>query len=61
MCFPATTVTDELSPVIWNATNSLIQKYGPELDIVYETKTENVPITLPYKKLIYWNGTVIER
>jgi hypothetical protein len=52
---------DELSPVIWNATNSLIQKYGPELDIVYETKTENVPITLPYKKLIYWNGTVIER
>jgi hypothetical protein len=52
---------DELSPAIWNATNSLIQKYGTKLDIVYETKTESVPITLPYKKLIYWNGTVIVR
>jgi hypothetical protein len=52
---------DALSPVIWNATNSLIQKYGTRLDIVYETKTDNVPITLSYEKLIYWNGTVIER
>jgi hypothetical protein len=52
---------DALSPVIWNASNSLIQKYGTKLDIVYETKTDSVPVTLPYKKLIYWNGTVIER
>jgi hypothetical protein len=52
---------DSLSPVIWNATNSLIQKYGTRLDIVYETKTDNVPITLPYTKLIYWNGTTIEK
>lgn len=52
---------DALSPVIWNATKSLIQTYGTRLDIVYETKTGDVPITLPYKKLIYWNGTVIER
>jgi hypothetical protein len=52
---------DALSPVIWNATNSLIQKYGERLDIVYETKTGDKPITLPYEKLIYWNGTVIER
>jgi hypothetical protein len=52
---------DALSPVIWNATTSLIQTYGTRLDIVYETKTDNVPITLPYKKLIYWNGTTIER
>ena len=52
---------DALSPVIWNATNSLIQKYGIKLDIVYETKTDSVPVTLPYKKLIYWNGTVVER
>jgi hypothetical protein len=55
--FPA----DALSPVIWNASNSLIQKYGIHFDIVYETKIDNVPITLPYEKLIYWNGTVIER
>ena len=52
---------DLLSPVIWNATSSLIQKYGTRLDIVYETKTDDVSITLPYEKLIYWNGTVIER
>jgi hypothetical protein len=52
---------DTLSPVIWNATNSLIQKYGTKLDIVYETKTDSVPVTLPYKKLIYWNGTIVEK
>jgi hypothetical protein len=52
---------DALSPVIWNATNSFIQKYGTKLDIVYETKTDSVPVTLPYKRLIYWNGTIIER
>jgi len=54
-------VPDALSPVIWNATNSLIQRYGTRLDIVYETKTDSLPVTLPYKKLIYWNGTVIEK
>ena len=51
---------DALSPVIWNATNGLIQKYGTGLDIVYETKTDDVPIKLPYEKLIYWNGTIVE-
>jgi hypothetical protein len=51
--FPA----DSLSPVIWNASNSLIQKYFSNLDIVYETKIDNVAINLPYEKLIYWNGT----
>ena len=52
---------DALSPVIWNATNQLIQTYGKRLDIVYENKTDNEPIMLPYKRLIYWNGTTIER
>ena len=51
--FPA----DGLSPIIWNASNSLIQKYFFNLDIVYETKIDNVAINLPYEKLIYWNGT----
>jgi hypothetical protein len=55
--FPA----DALSPVIWNASNSLIRKYGINLDIVYETKIDSVPINLPYEKLIYWNGTIIEK
>jgi hypothetical protein len=40
---------------------SLIQKYKTRFDIVCETKTDDVPVTLPYGKLIYWNGTVIER
>jgi hypothetical protein len=55
--FPA----DALSPVIWNASNSLIREYGINLDIVYETKIDDVPINLPYEKLIYWNGTVLEK
>ena len=53
--FPA----DSLSLKIWNDTNSLLAIYGLKLDIVYETKTDAVPINLPYKTLIYWNGTTI--
>jgi hypothetical protein len=52
---------DNLSPVVWNASNSLIQKYGIKLDIVYETKFNNIPVNLPYERLIYWNGTIIEK
>jgi hypothetical protein len=55
--FPA----DALSPVIWNASNSLIKNYGIKIDIVYETKIDHTPINLPYEKLIYWNGTVTEK
>ncbi len=52
---------DPLSPVVWNASNSLIQKYGIKLDIVYETEIDNTPVILPYERLIYWNGTTIEK
>jgi hypothetical protein len=52
---------DALSPVIWNETNNLIRNYGVRLDVVYENKTDDVPVTLPYKELIYWNGSTIER
>lgn len=55
--FPA----DALSPVVWNASNRLIRNYFFNLDIVYMTKIDDVPINLPYEKLIYWNGTLIER
>jgi hypothetical protein len=48
-----------LSPVVWNDANSLLTTYGPRLDIVYETKIDNVPIKLPYDTLIFWNGTTI--
>jgi hypothetical protein len=52
---------DALSPVIWNASTSLIREYGIRLDIVYETKIGDKPINLPYERLIYWNGTIIEK
>jgi hypothetical protein len=52
---------DALSAKVWNDTNSLVQQYGMNLDVVYETKIENIPITLPYSKLIFWNGTTLER
>ncbi len=55
--FPA----DALAPKIWNDTNSLISSYGMKLDIVYETLTDNVPVNLDYDKLIFWNGTIIQR
>jgi hypothetical protein len=53
--------TNALSAKIWNDTNNLAQQYGINLDIVYATKIENIPITLPYSKLIFWNGTTLER
>jgi len=52
---------DALSPIIWNDTVSLLKIYGTRLDIVYETKFDNVPIQLPYDKLIFWNGTTTKR
>jgi hypothetical protein len=52
---------DALSPIIWNDANSLLKTYGTRLDIVYETKFDNVPIQLPYDQLIFWNGTTISK
>ena len=52
---------DALAPRIWNDTNSLLATYGLKLDVVYETLTQGHPVELPYDKLIYWNGTVIEK
>lgn len=48
---------DTLSPIIWNDTNNLLATYSMKLDIVYATKTDDLPINLPYKTLIFWNGT----
>lgn len=50
---------DNLSATIWTDTNNLLANYGMKLDIVYETRTDNIPIYLPYKTLIFWNGTII--
>ena len=51
--------SDALAPVVWNQSNSLIDQNGINLDIVYETLSDNLPVRLMYDKLIYWNGTVI--
>ncbi len=52
---------DELSPQIWNDVNKYIAQYGMNFDIVYETRIDGKPIELPYNKLIYWNGTIIQK
>jgi len=51
---------DALSSLVWNNANSLLANYGYNLDIVYETKLDSEPVTLPYKTLIFWNGTTIQ-
>ena len=52
---------DALSPLIWNDTDSLLKTYGTRLDIVYETKFDDVSIPLHYDRLIFWNGTTISK
>ncbi len=46
---------------LWNDANSLLEQHGMDVDIVFETKLENIPIQLPYRNLIFWNGTTINR
>lgn len=52
---------DALSAKIWNDTNTLLATYGTNLDIVYDNRTDGVPSYLPYKTLIYWNGTSTQK
>jgi hypothetical protein len=47
---------DDLSPQIWNITQILLDKYGFELDIVYDDP--NFPILNKYKTIYYWNQTL---
>ncbi|MCW3997914.1 MAG: hypothetical protein NWF10_05020 [Candidatus Bathyarchaeota archaeon] len=47
---------DELSPQIWNITQDLVDKYGLELDIVYDDPT--FPIKNKYETIYYWNQTL---
>jgi len=46
---------DELSPKIWNNMNELIDKYGLDLDIVYEDS--EFPLEGKYEEIFYWNQT----
>lgn len=53
--------SDGLSAKMWNDANATLTTYGMKLDIVYENRTDDIPINLPYDKLIFWNGTTITR
>jgi len=53
--------SDSFSTKIWNDTSTLLTKYAGKIDIVYEEKTHNAPVDLPYRTLIFWNGTTIQR
>ena len=46
---------DDLSPVIWENMNKLIEKYGLQLDIVYEDARFNFE---KYSKVYSWNATI---
>ena len=46
---------DNLSANIWNNVTSLVNKYKPNLDIIYEDDLQSSVIH--YSKLIFWNGT----
>jgi len=47
---------DEKAPLIWKNMNKLIQKYGLELDIVYND--DKFKIEEKYSKVYFWNATI---
>jgi hypothetical protein len=50
---------DNQSNKIWSDTNSLLGQYKDKLDIIYEDHVgQNNAL---YQKLIFWNGTILER
>ncbi len=46
---------DEVSPIIWENMNKLIEKYGLNLDIVYDDSRFNYQ---DYHELYLWNATI---
>jgi hypothetical protein len=49
--------TDELTPVIGEKIAVLLDKYGSELDIIYDEPQFNY--TEKYSKIFFWNSTII--
>ena len=50
---------DNQSSKIWSDANSLLEQYKDKLDIIYEDHVgQNGAL---YEKLIFWNGTILER
>jgi hypothetical protein len=48
---------DDKSALIWNNTQTLLNKYGLGLDIIYEDPA--FPIGGNYSKVYYWNQTIV--
>jgi len=47
---------DDKSPIIWNATQTLLRQYGSRLDIIYDDSA--FPIEGNYSRIYYWNQTI---
>ena len=47
---------DSKSPIIWNASQTLLNKYGLRLDIIFDDPA--FPIQGNYSKVYYWNQTI---
>ena len=47
---------DDKSPIIWDATLTLLSQYGSRLDIIYDDPT--FPIEGNYSRVYYWNQTI---
>jgi hypothetical protein len=47
---------DDKSALIWNNTQTLLNKYGLRLDIIYEDSA--FPVEGNYSKVYYWNQTI---
>ena len=47
---------DDKSALIWNNTQTLLNKYGLRLDIIYDDPA--FPIEGNYSKVYYWNQTI---
>jgi len=51
---------DNHSKKIWSVANSLLEQYREKLDIIYEDYVGHRS-ALIYEKLIFWNGTILNR
>ena len=47
---------DEKAPVIWDNLNKLTEKYGAQLDIIYEDPQHDT--ASKYQEVYYWNSTI---
>ena len=47
---------DEKSPIIWNAVQTLIERYNYSLDIAYQDSSLTIPSS--YKMVYYWNSSI---